>query len=88
MMITTRSFTSIGLVAVLTLGMTTSAARGDVAVDLGTAQGFAVLAGTTITNAGATTVDGDIGIHPGSTVPPNITGYGPGADEIEHDGSL
>jgi len=88
MMITTRNFTSIALVATLALGMTSTAARGDVVVDLGTAQGFAVLAGTTITNAGVTAVVGDIGIHPGSTAAPNITGYGPGADAIEHDGTL
>jgi len=88
MMTTTRSLTSIGLVAVLALSMTTSAARGDAAIDLRTAEGFAVLAGTTITNVGATAIDGDIGIHPGSTAPPNITGYGPGADAIEHDGTL
>jgi type VI secretion system secreted protein VgrG len=37
-------------------------------VDLKTAAGFSVLAGSTITNAGTTTVWGDIGIHPGDAI--------------------
>ncbi len=40
---------------------------------LGTAGEFAILAGSTITNTGPTTVTGDVGLHPGSAV----TGFPP-----------
>ena len=43
-------------------------------VPLGTADSFAVLAGTTITNAGPTAIGGDLGLHPGSAV----VGFPPG----------
>ncbi len=63
----------VGLLALVaaTVG-TASAAPGP--VNLGTADGFVILAATTITNTGPSIVTGDIGVSPGSA----ITGFPPG----------
>ena len=54
-----------GFLAVVLAGTVLAAAP----VNLGEAKTFAVLAGTTITNTGATTITGDVGLHPGSAAP-------------------
>src|ERR1051326_3087013 len=56
-------------------GFTTAATTaGQASVVLASSGGFAVLAGSTVTSAGATTVNGDVGVSPGTA----ITGFPPG----------
>ena len=51
-----------------------AATPGPAPVLLGTADAFAVLAGTTITNTGSSVITGNLGLHPGSAV----VGFPPG----------
>lgn len=64
-----------GLASNYTWSFTTAAAGGaQTSVDLSTAGAFAVFAGSTVTNTGATAVTGDLGVSPGTAV----TGFPPG----------
>ena len=58
---------AIGLAAFLAVVLAGTALAAT-APNLGTAESFAVLAGTTITNTGSTTITGDVGLHPGDAV--------------------
>jgi hypothetical protein len=68
-----RLVANVGLAALI-LGP--SAAIAQTAPSLGAAQSFAVLGGTTVTNTGASVLNGDLGLSPG--LAPAITGFPPG----------
>lgn len=61
-----RRIAIIGTGAFLALALASTALAAQ-SVNLGSATSFAVLAGTTITNTGATTITGNVGLHPGSS---------------------
>jgi hypothetical protein len=69
-----RLFFVVALGLALVLVGNNSAGAAEAPVGLGNATSFAVLAGTTVTNTGPSTISGDLGVSPGSAV----TGFPPG----------
>ena len=70
-MVTKFSFALVLLSATSILSFTNPLAAQ---VTLGTAQSFGVLGASAVTNTGATTVNGNVGVSPGTS----ITGFPPG----------
>ena len=66
----------IAMLAILSSALGTASAA--TAPTLGSASSFAVLAGSIVTNTGATIITGDLGISPSIGVPPHYTGFPPG----------
>jgi hypothetical protein len=62
----------LAFLALAVFGICTSTVSAQ--ISLGTAQSFGVLGGSAVTNTGATTVNGNVGVSPGSAV----TGFPPG----------
>jgi len=74
---TPRLLVGLGL-AVMIVGASPASAQ-EAPVGLGTAASFAVLAGSTVTNTGPSTISGDLGVSPGSAVvgfPPGLVSNG------------
>lgn len=66
--------THVGSLAITVLAVCLFLPTASAQVNLGTAQNFAVLAGSAVTNTGPSVVNGSVGVSPGTSV----TGFPPG----------
>ena len=74
-----RKRAAVGLASLLSLtavALPASASAAQPPVGLGTADSFAVLAGSTVTNTGPSVLNGDLGVSPGTS----LTGFGTAPD--------
>lgn len=69
---TGRALLVLGLATLTFSGVGAAGAAASGPVDMGTAKTYAVLGGQSVTNTGASVLNGDLGVHPGNT----ITGFG------------
>jgi Ice-binding-like/Bacterial Ig domain len=69
-----RAWPASVLLAVLFVAAAFASSAQAASVPLGTAESFAVLAGSTVTNTGPSVISGDLGLSPGTAV----TGFPPG----------
>lgn len=87
-----RGFLTTLLSVLLIVTFSGLGAKAATKVDLGTANNFAVLAGTTITNTGSSAVTGDLGLDPGSSVtgfpPATLTGTQHISDSISNQAKI
>src|SRR6185436_19252431 len=70
----TMKRTSLSIPVILSVALLSISAPAFAQVPLGTAQNFAILGGSTVTNTGPTVINGNVGTSPGGSV----TGFPPG----------
>ncbi|MDX6690313.1 MAG: hypothetical protein QOG15_1770 [Solirubrobacteraceae bacterium] len=73
--LTPRKLIVVAVGCLISLASSAAAAPAAQPVQLGAADSFAVLGGSTVTSAGVSTLSGDLGVSPGTAV----TGFPPGA---------